>query len=99
VTDARSFDFSAAEIAAISQALEAKGVYLRCSRCADGAMTLCNGYFALPMSWGLADAGRVFGARSVYPALGLACANCGHMEFHGLAQLGLLDLYKQGGPR
>jgi hypothetical protein len=79
----------------IAQRLQEKGAVKPCSRCGHPKFSLLDGFVSFPMSQEISN-NVVIGGPSV-PCAVVACDNCGHMEFHALGAIGLLNEQNKGG--
>jgi hypothetical protein len=76
----------------IGKMIVAKDAVLPCARCGQQNFSLLNGFVSLPLSKEVSN-NVVIGGPSV-PCAVIACCNCGHIFFHALGALGLLNTQK-----
>lgn len=73
----------------IAQQIETKGALKPCARCGQQNFSLLDGFVSLPLTQEVST-NVVIGGPSV-PCVIIACSNCGHINFHALGALGLLN--------
>lgn len=73
----------------IAQKIEDKGALKPCSRCGQQNFSLLDGFVNLPLAQEVSG-NVIIGGPSV-PCAVIACANCGHLGYHALGALGLLN--------
>jgi predicted nucleic-acid-binding Zn-ribbon protein len=73
----------------IVKKLQEKGAVKSCSRCGHPKFSLLDGFISFPMSQEISN-NLIVGGPSV-PCAVVACDNCGHLEFHALGAIGLLN--------
>ena len=79
----------------IAQKLQEKGAIKPCSRCGHQKFSLLDGFINFPMTQEVSN-NVIIGGPNV-PSAVVACENCGHLEFHALGAIGLLNDQKKGG--
>jgi hypothetical protein len=76
----------------IAKEIEAKGALKPCGRCGHQNFSLLDGFVSLTLSQEVSN-NLVIGGPSV-PCAVVACSNCGHIDFHAIGSLGLLNTKK-----
>jgi len=79
----------------IAQNLQNKGAIKPCSRCGHPKFSLLDGFVNFPLAQEVSN-NVIIGGPNV-PSAVVACENCGHLEFHALGAIGLLNEQKKGG--
>ena len=79
----------------IVQRLQDKGATKPCSRCGHPKFSLLDGFVNFPLAREVSNSVIVGGPN--VPSAVVACENCGHLEFHALGAIGLLNEQKKGG--
>lgn len=73
----------------IAKQIEAKSALQPCARCGNKNFSLLDGFASLPLTQEVSN-NVILGGPSV-PCAVIACDNCGHIAFHALGALGLLN--------
>jgi hypothetical protein len=73
----------------IAKRIEEKGALKPCARCGQQKFSLLDGFASIPLSQEISN-NVIIGGPSV-PCAVIVCANCGHIDFHALGALGLLN--------
>jgi predicted nucleic-acid-binding Zn-ribbon protein len=76
----------------IAKIIEEKGALKPCARCGQQNFSLLDGFTSLPLSQEVSN-NVIIGGPTV-PCVVIACSNCGHIEFHAIGALGLLNTQK-----
>ena len=76
----------------IANQITKKGALKPCARCGEQNFSLLDGFVSLPLSQELSN-NVIIGGPSV-PCAVVACSTCGHIDFHALGALGLLNTQK-----
>jgi ribosomal protein L37E len=80
--------------AGIAKILTDKGADKPCHRCGHEDFAIINKYTYIPLQESLSQSITLGGA--VIPAILTICINCGSVNFHALAGLGLLPEHHKG---
>lgn len=78
----------------IVRILVEKGVNKPCSRCNHTSFSILDGFINLPLSDEVISGSIIIGGTNV-PCAIVACNNCGHLSYHAIGALGMLDESKE----
>ena len=76
----------------IAKRIEEKGALKPCARCGLQNFSLLDGFASIPLSQEISN-NVIIGGPNV-PCAVIVCSNCGHIDFHALGALGLLNNQK-----
>ncbi len=79
----------------IAARIQEKDALLPCTRCGNKSLALLDGFVNLPLTQEIS--GNVIVGGPQVPCAVVGCTNCGHLEFHALGALGLLNDQNKGG--